>query len=120
MRLLFAIILIALLSFAAEYFLPWWSIAVVCFCVAVFFRLQNGKAFLAGFLGIFLLWFAVAFASDIQNDHLLSSRMAQLFFLPGSLLFILVGAFVGGIVGGLAGWSGAILRRYFLTSPART
>ncbi|HRO43431.1 MAG TPA: hypothetical protein PL009_11400 [Flavipsychrobacter sp.] len=113
MRLLLAIILIALLSFVAEYFLPWWSLAVVCFSVAAFFRFNNGKAFLAGFLGIFLLWFVAAFIKDYANEHILSSRMAQLFHLPNSIIFLFIGALIGAIVGGLAGWSGAAVRNYF-------
>lgn len=112
MRLIFAIVLIALLSFVAEYFFSWWSLAVICFGIAVFFRLRSGFAFLAGFMGVFLLWFVVALVRDSANDHILSSRMAQLFGLPGSMWFLLVASLLGGIVGGLAGWSGAIAGRY--------
>jgi len=113
MRLLFSIILIAIFSFAFSYFFPWWTVAVVCFCITVLFRLRNGSAFLAGFLGVFLLWFFVALMKDNANDHILSARMAELFHLPGSLLFLVVGALVGGVVGGLAGWSGATINKYF-------
>lgn len=111
MRLLVAVVLIAVISFAAEQLLPWWIIAVVSFAVCFVLRLSGGKGFLAGFLGILILWFAVAFVRDTANEQILSSRMAELFKLPGSLLFLLVGALVGGIVGGLAGWSGALLRK---------
>lgn len=111
MRLLISILLIALVSFIATSFLPWWMIAVVCFVVTFFFRLNSGKAFLAGFAGIFLLWLVVASLKDVANDHILSSRMAHLFSLSNSFLFLLVGAVVGGIVGGMAGWSGAAAAR---------
>jgi len=116
MRLIIAIILIALLSFAAEYFFSWWSLAVICFGVAIFLRLCFGSAFLAGFLGIFLLWFIVGALRDSANDHVLSSRMAQLFGLSGAIWFLLVASLVGGIVGGFAGWSGAIAGRYLFVN----
>jgi hypothetical protein len=111
MRLLVSILLIALGSFIATSFLPWWMIAVVCFAVTFFFRLNSGKSFLAGFAGIFLLWLLVALFKDMANNYILSSRMAQLFTLPSSFLFLLISAVIGGIVGGLAAWSGAVAAR---------
>jgi len=114
MRLLIAVILIALLSFVAEYFFPWWTIALVAFAVVLLFRLNSGRAFLAGFLGIFLLWLCVALIRDSANSHILSVRMAELFHLPGSMIFMAVTALIGAIVGGLAGWSGAVFRKNLL------
>ena len=111
MRFLLALILIAILGFAAETFFPWWTIAIIAFLVTLLVGLRNGKAFLAGFLGIMLMWLIVAFMRDGANDHILSSRMAQLFKLPGSFLFLLVGSVIGGLVGGLAGWGGATVRK---------
>lgn len=111
MRLLFSILLIALLSFLSEYFFPWWTVAVVAFMIVLLFRLGSGKAFLAGFTGISLLWLLTAFLKDNANEHILSSKMAALFHLPGSFLFLLTGAVIGGLVGGLAGWSGAVVRK---------
>jgi hypothetical protein len=111
MRLLLSILLIALVSFIVTSFLPWWMIAIVCFVVTFLFRFNASKSFLAGFAGIFLLWLVVASLKDVANDHILSSRMAQLFSLSKSFLFLLVGPVVGGIVGGMAGWSGAAAPR---------
>jgi hypothetical protein len=113
MRLLITIILIALLSLAAEYFFPWWSIAIVCYLVMLFAGFNSGKAFLAGFAGVFFLWLAIALIKDIANAQILSSRMAELFHLPHYFIYILIAAVVGGLVGGLAGWSGAVVKNYF-------
>ena len=117
MRFLLTTLLIAAGAALAEYFLPWWSLAVVAFLVALLIVLRPGKAFLAGFLAIALLWTGWALFRDIPNHQILSTRMARLFGLPHSALFLLVTAFVGGLVGGLAGWSGALVRRAF-TVPA--
>ena len=111
MRLLISIVLIAFLSAISEYVFPWWTIALVAFLVTVFANLSSGKSFLAGFTGVLLLWLAVALVIDFRNDHILSQRMAELFGLAHSSLFIVVAALVGGLVGGLAGGSGAVVRK---------
>lgn len=111
MRLLPAIVLIALLSFVARQWLPWWSIAPVSVLVCFGFKLSAARGFLAGFVGVWLFWFAIAWLRDWRNEHMLSARMAELFQLPGSMVFLLLGSLVGALVGGLAGWSGALLRR---------
>lgn len=116
MRLLISILLIAILSFITEYFFSWWTLAIGCFFVTLFSSLSYGKSFLSGFLGIILLWLVVAFIKDFSNDHILSSRMAKVFHLNSSVLYIIVASLIGGIVGGFAAWSGALVRRYFLHS----
>lgn len=111
MRFLSAILLIAILSLIATYFLPWWTLAVVSAIVCWSFGLGRGKAFGAGFLGILVLWLVVGFVEDARNEHILSIRMAELFHLPHYGLFLLVSAVIGGLVGGLAGWTGAAIKK---------
>jgi len=110
MRFLFSIILIILLAAVTEYFFVWWTIVLVAFVVALLFRLNPGKAFLAGFLAIAILWLAWTLKIDSANQHILSQRMAKLFSLPGYGWFIGVEVVVGGLLGGLGAWSGALLR----------
>jgi hypothetical protein len=111
MKFILSILLIATLSFLAGLYLPWWSIAIIAFLVALFLPQRTGAAFLCGFLGIFLLWFIVAAWIDFANDHILSHKIAQLFPLGGSsFLLMLVTAFVGGLVGGFASMAGSALR----------
>lgn len=110
MRFLSALLVMVLFSYCASYALPWWSIAIVCFVVAMGFKLRNGLAFLSGFLAVFILWLLIALLRDQANEQILSTRMATLFKLNNSYLFITVAAFVGGLVGGLAAWSGGLVR----------
>lgn len=112
MRILLSILLIAAAAFIAGLFLPWWSIAIVSFLVALVFTQRTGSGFVAGFSGIFLLWAILSFWIDVKNAGILSARIANLLPLGGSsIALILVTAFVGGLVGGLAGWSGGSLSR---------
>jgi len=111
MRFLLATLLIATLGFLAGLFLPWWSIAIIAFAVTLLIRQKIIYGFLAGFLGIFLLWAAVATWIDISNQHILSQKIAKLLPLGGSsIVLVLVTAFVGGLVGGFAGMAGSSLR----------
>jgi hypothetical protein len=113
MRFFLATMLTALLSFIAGLFLPWWSIAIVAFIVALLMKQFIGRSFLAGFLGIFLLWTIVALWIDLKNESILSHKIAQIFPLGGSsFLLILVTAVIGGLVGGFAAMSGASLISY--------
>ncbi len=111
MRFLASIILILLLSFIAGLYLPWWSIAIVAFLVALLIPQSVGKSFLAGFFSIFLLWGLLALWIDIKNDSVLSSKIAQLFPVGGSsIVLILITALVGALVAGFAAMSGGSLR----------
>lgn len=111
MKFLVSILLIALLSFALGLYLPWWSLAMVAFIVAALIHQRAGKAFLSGFLGLFLLWGILAFVIDQGNQHVLSHKVAALLPLGGSsLVLILVTALIGGLVAGLAAMAGSYVR----------
>lgn len=112
MKFIVAVIIIAVLGFAAELFFPWWSMTLVAALVAFAVKLRPGTGFLAGFAAIGLLWLTAGLWIDMANQHLLASRMAQVFHLSGAITFILVAAFAGALTGGFAAWSGALLRRY--------
>jgi hypothetical protein len=111
MRFLLSFLLIALLSFIAGLFGPWWLIAVVAFLVILLLPQTAGKSFLAGFLAIFLLWSLLALIIDLKNDSYLSAQVAQLFGLgPASILLVLITGLLGGIVSGLAAMTSAFLQ----------
>ncbi len=111
MKLLVAILLTALLSFVSGIYFPWWSLAIAAFLVAILVHQKAGKAFLAGFLGVFLLWACLAWWIDIKNNGVLSKKMAQLLPAGGStLVLILLTAFIGALVGGLGAMTGSFLR----------
>ena len=111
MKLILSILLIAALGFIAGIFLPWWSIAIIAFLVALLIPQNIGLGFLSGFLGIFIMWAIVAAWIDIRNQGILSKKIAQLLPLGGSsVLLVLVTAIVGGLVGGFAAMAGSSLR----------
>ena len=112
MRILTAAILTALLSFVGGLYLPWWNIAIAAFVSILLVPLASGRAFVAGFAGVFVLWFLLALWIDIKNQHILSRKIAQIFPLGGSsFAIILVTAIIGALVGGLGALSASYLRK---------
>ena len=110
MKLFLAIILIAILSAIAEYFFPWWTMAIVAFVISLVMGLKPVKGLLAGCLGIAIFWLVAVLMRDIPNDHILSRKMSMLIFhFSNYPLLIVLTVFIGAIIGGLAGWSGALL-----------
>ena len=111
MRFLLATLLTASLSFIAGLYLPWWSVAIIAFLVALLIKQKIGLAYLAAFTGIYLLWGGLAFLINIRNQNVLSQKMATVFPLNGnSIYLILVTALVGATVAGFAAMSGSSLR----------
>lgn len=111
MRFLLATLLTIVLGFLAGKFLPWWSIALASFLVALLIPQRAGAGFLSGFLGIFLLWALVALWIDSKNESILSHKISALLKLGGSsVLLILVTAFIGALVGGFAAMAGSSMR----------
>jgi hypothetical protein len=92
--------------------LPWWSFVFTSFVVAMAVHQKPGKAFLSGFIGLFLLWGLLAILKDNPNEHILSTKVAKLLPLGGSyILLIFLTAFIGGLVSGLAATSGSTFRK---------
>jgi hypothetical protein len=112
MKFTIAILLTALLAFAESLFFPWWSIAIASFIVAIFIHQKPWKAFVAGFLGLFLLWGLQSALIDVKNEHILTTKVAAILPLGGNgLLLIIITAFIGGLVGGLGALTGSFTKR---------
>jgi hypothetical protein len=114
MKFTTSIILIALLSFAACLYLPWWMIAVAAFVVCVSVSQRPFVSFLAGFIALFLLWGGMAILISINNQHVLAHKVSMIIIRSDNpYLLILLTALVGGVVAGLGAISGSLFRRVF-------
>jgi len=78
MKFITSLILTAVLSFAACLFLPWWSIAIAAFIVAVLIPQHPGKAFITGFVALFFLWAALSYWMSVKNEHVLAHKISLL------------------------------------------
>jgi hypothetical protein len=114
MKFIIAFLLTALLSFAIGLFeiFPWWTFAICAFIVALAVHQKPWKAFVAAFFALAILWGGLAFYKDFKNEHILSTKIANVLPLGGSyIVLILVTALVGGLVAGFAAMSGSYLRK---------
>ncbi len=112
MKFTTSLILTALLSFAACLYLPWWSIAIAAFVVAALIPQKPGKAFLAAFIALFLLWGGFSFWISYNNEHILAHKVSVLILkLDNPYLLIAATALIGAWVAGFAALSGSYLRK---------
>jgi len=79
--------------------------------------MSAGRSFLAGAIGVGLCWLLVPWYADMANQHLLSSKMANLFQLPSYVLVLAVSCLIGFLTGGLGSWTAACLRKVVFPKP---
>lgn len=107
-------LLILLLSLLAQLFLPWWSLALVCFLLAFWKATYGRQAFLAGFGGVGLTWLGAALFWHLMTDGLLSNRVAQMFTVNSAWVLLVVTVLVGALVGGVSALSGYLVRKLWV------
>jgi hypothetical protein len=113
MKFILSIVLVALVTYAIGIYgnLPWWSFVVTNLMIAIALPIKPLQSFFAGALGVGALWAGLAFGIDMANNHILSSKVAQILPLGGSYIaLIIVTAFVGALLGGLASLTGSFVR----------
>jgi hypothetical protein len=109
MKLIAHIIVVLLISWLLQSFLPWWTMAIGAFATGLYFRQNGFKSFFAGLIGVGLLWFGMAYYIDTTTDSILSSKVAAIFPTKTVGLLMLVTAVIGGLVGGFASMTGGII-----------
>jgi hypothetical protein len=119
MKFLTSILLTALLAYAFGLYLPWWSIAIAAFAIAILIRQKPLWAFLSGFIALLLLWGLMSLIMSSNNNHILAGRMAMVILKSASpLMLILLTAMIGALIGGLAALSGNLVRRLLPVDPS--
>lgn len=109
MRFPVQIIVIIILGYLLEQFLPWWSVAIAAFVGGILVNTRLN--FLAGFLAIGLLWIGKALVTDVSSDSEFADRVARIFMLHNKSILLLVTFVLIGIVGGFAAMAGSALRK---------
>src|SRR3954466_8257932 len=111
MKFITAIILTALLGYAISLYFAWWSFAVTSLIVAFVVYQKPARAFVAGFVGLSLLWGIHAAAIDTVNDHILSQKVAYILPLNGSSISLIwITVIRGGLVSGFAALTGSFAK----------
>jgi hypothetical protein len=92
--------------FIIQYFLPWWTMALMALIVGFIFHNSGTTSFAAGFFGAGLLWLGMAYYMDATTQSILTEKVNKLFPLN---VFIMM-AVIGGFVGGFAALTGTLMR----------
>ena len=113
MKFISQIILIAILTFLGQYFIPWWGLFITAGIVGAIIPTKGLTTFLAGFIAIAGLWFVQVYLIDAANESLLSTKIAAIFTLSSPMQLMLVSALIGGICGGFAALTGKLFTGIF-------
>jgi hypothetical protein len=114
MKFFISILLTALVAFAVGLQLPWFFIAIAAFIIAIAIPQKSSKAFLSGFIALFLLWCIVAFIAEKNGGALIAKQVANIIPLKGNVLLLtLVTGLIGGLVGGFGALTGSLGRKLF-------
>jgi hypothetical protein len=112
MKFIISLVLIALLSFAACLYFPWWSIAIVSFLVAILIPQKPGAAFGSGFIAVFILWLGLTAWISGANEHVLAHKLSMLVLkMDNVMILILATALIGALVAGFAALTGSFVRK---------
>lgn len=104
---------ILILCLLANFFLPWWSIAIIAFLTSLCIAQTSRQAFWSGFFAVFIAWLVLFLFKSVPNDHIMVRKMASLLHLPHWILVLIVSALLGSIIGGLASLSGLFTKVAF-------
>jgi hypothetical protein len=111
MKFIISTLLIAAFSFIACLYLPWWSIAIAAFMVALLLGQRPLSAFIAGFVALFILWGLLANFISGDNSHILARKISMLIMKSdSSMTLVLVTGAIGALTAGFAALSGSFLR----------
>jgi len=101
-------IVITLLVFITQYLLNyWWLAALDAFLATLLLGKSSWQAFLSGLFAVAIVWFAMAFYLNYQNEGILLERITQMlvtqtFGLQSNAWVLGATALVGGTLGGLS------------------
>lgn len=115
--MLFLVVL--LLSFICQFYLPWWCIALIAAGAAFVFGKTGPHSFASAFFAVLLLWIGMSLWKTIPNENLLLDRVSDIFGLrPGIFartLLVVVTGLVGGLSAGFPALAGYHWRRAFFS-----
>lgn len=109
MKFIVQVVVIFILGFILELFLPWWSIAIAAFVGGLVFNTRSN--FAAGFMAIGALWVLKALMVDINSESELPRQVAEIFRLKSTFLLLSVMFLISGLVGGFAAMLGSSLHK---------
>ena len=120
MKLIVRLIVIGALTYFLSPFATWWTAMAIAFIVCYASPSSGLNAFVAGFLGVGLVWMGHAWNIDVLNESVFSNIVAEIMQLSDPLLLVFATGLIGGLAGGFASLSGTTFRQLFIKSKKRS
>ncbi len=120
MKLIVRLIVIGALTYFLSPFATWWFGMIVAFAVCYVSPSSGLNAFVAGFLGVGLVWMGHAWNIDVQNESAFSTTVAEIMQVSDPILLVFATGLIGGIAGGFASLSGTSFRQLFIKQKKRS
>ena len=114
MKVIGLAITIGVVSFFAQSLGPWWSGVAIAFFVSALAQLKPLEGFIAGLVGLGLMWGISAGFIDHNNESILSSRIGEMFGGIPAFGIVLITFAIGAVLGGLASLSGSLGMRWLI------
>ena len=93
---------------------------IVAFAVCYTSPSSGLNAFVAGFLGIGLVWMGHAWNIDVKNESVFSSTVAEIMQVSDPILLVFATGLIGGLARGFASLSGTSFRQLFIKQKKRS
>ena len=120
MKLIVRLIVIGVLTYFVSPFSFWWSAMVIAFVVCYISPSSGLNAFIAGFLGVGLVWMGHAWNLDVLNQSLFSTTVAEIIQIGDPILLVFGTGLIGGLAGGFASLSGTTFGQLFIKQKKRS
>lgn len=120
MKLIVRLIVIGALTYFLSPFAMWWTAMVIAFIVCYTSPSSGLNAFVAGFLGVGLVWMGHAWNIDVLNESAFSNTIAEIMQVSDPILLVFATGLVGGLAGGFASLSGTTFRQLFVKQKKRS
>lgn len=116
--MVFIVVLIA--SFLLQLVLPWWIIVIISFATCGLIGKTAKLSLWSPFFAIMLLWIGMALFKSIPNQHLLVSKVAQMFGVQAWWLILALTAILGGFTAAISGYCGYQFRKAILVKKTNS
>ena len=116
--MVFIVVFIA--SFLLQLVLPWWIIVIISFATCGLIGKTAKLSLWSPFFAIVLLWIGMALFKSIPNQHLLVSKVAQMFGVQAWWLILALTAILGGFTAAISGYCGYQFRKAILVKKTNS
>ena len=90
----------------AQFFLPWWTMALIAAIAAFFFAGSFREALVAGSIACGSCWLLYATYLSFADGTLMTGKVATMFSLPGTWPLYIITFLLAAVTGGLGACTG--------------